>query len=221
MVSDRAKIFRRLSYISSAIMVILIVIKLINYYQPKLFVSPTIHSELAGKVEEHDMDIVFGSDDAPLTVYAYSHYGCKYCVKFFKEDFPLLRKEYVESGKIRFVLKLIELSRNRDVLYSLQAAVCVNKFGHFDKFNELLLSDYGVVFTPEFKELINGFIDDNSNLAECILNNNNYRYIYTNNREFMELGLKGTPTFIINNHVYSGYRSYRDFKKILAKERED
>ena len=221
MASVKIKIFRWLSYITSTVIVVLIIVKLINYYQPKLFVSSTIHSELTGEVKEHDMDIVFGSEDAPLTVYMYSHYSCKYCVKFLKEDFPELSEEYIKSGKIRFVLKLIELSRNPDVLYSLQAAVCVNRFGDFDKFNELLLSDYRVVFTTEFKDLINSFIDDNSNLAECILNNNNYSYIYTNNREFMELGLKGTPTFIINNHVFSGYRNCHDFRKILAIESQD
>jgi hypothetical protein len=216
--ASKAKIFRRLSYISSAIMVVLIVVKLLNYYQPKLFASPTIHSELTGEVKEHDLDIVFGTDTAPLTVYMYSHYSCKYCVRFLQEDLPKIEKEYIKTGKIRFVLKLIELSRNRDVLYSLQAAVCVNRFGSFDKFNELLLSNSGVVFTDEFKTLINSLIDDNSNIAECILNNNNYRYIYANNREFMELGLKGTPTFILNNHVYSGYRNFRDFRKIVEKE---
>jgi protein-disulfide isomerase len=94
----------------------------------------------------------------------------------------------------------------------------VNRFGSFDKFNELLLSNSGVVFTDEFKTLINSLIDDNSNIAECILNNNNYRYIYANNREFMELGLKGTPTFILNNHVYSGYSNYRYFRKIVEEE---
>jgi hypothetical protein len=218
MVSDKTKIVRWLSYLISAILVVLIIVKLLNYYQPKLFVSPTIHSDLNGEVKEHDLDIVFGSDTAPLTVYMYSHYTCKYCVKFLQEDFPKIEKKYIKTGKIRFVLKLIELSRNRDVLYSLQAAVCVNRFGSFDKFNELLLSNSGVVFTDEFKELINGFIDDNSDIAECILNNNNYHYIYANNHEFMQLGLKGTPTFIINNHVYSGSRNYRDFRKIVEKE---
>ncbi len=218
MTSDKTRTVRWLSYLISVLLIVLISIKLISHFHPRLFNSTTLYSNLIGEVKEHDLDIVFGSDTAPLTVYLYSHYTCKYCVKFFQEEFPKIEEEYINTGKVRFVLKFIELGRNQDVLYSLQAAVCVNKYGSFEKLHKLLLADKMVVFTQEFKNLISGFIGDNSDVAECILNNNNYNYLYANNREFMQLGLKGTPTFIINKHVYSGYRSYRDFEKILDKE---
>ncbi len=217
MIQQKIIIIKWLTYTVSVALVVLIITKLVRYYQPALF-RATTYTVLTGEVKEHDLDIIFGSDTAPLTVYMYSHYTCKFCIKFFQEDFPKLKSDYIDNGKIRFVLKLIELNRNRDVLNSLQAAVCVNKYGSFDKFHELLLSDSRVVFTQEFKDLVNDFIFNNGDIAECMLNNNNYRYIYVNNNEFMQLGLKGAPTFIVNKHIYSGYRNYHDIVKIIRNE---
>ncbi len=116
------------------------------------------------------------------------------------------------------MVKWVDFSENPQILYALQAASCIGRFGVYEKYHQLLLVNPSVVFTEDFAQLIDDIMQDNSEIAECILNNNNYEYIRSNIKEFHENKLTGTPTFILNNHAYSGFISYENFKKILKKE---
>ena len=169
-------------------------------------------------VPVRNMDIIYGADSAPLTIVMYSRYNCVFCRKFFSESFPLLKSEYIDPGKARLIVKLVEFSNDADVLNSLKTVVCIHKYGKFQKLNELLLSDPQVVYTKEFREVTDGFIDRDSNIAECMLGGESDAYLATNKQEFMRLKLTGTPTFVINNHIYKGYKAYPDFKKVVEKE---
>src|SRR2546430_17132952 len=43
-----------------------------------------------------------GRPDAPVTVYEMSDFQCPYCREFALGTMPLLEREYVEAGKVRF-----------------------------------------------------------------------------------------------------------------------
>lgn len=52
-----------------------------------------------------DDDVVLGDPQAPVTVFIFSDYQCPYCGKFFQETEGLIRKNYVDSGKVKMVYK--------------------------------------------------------------------------------------------------------------------
>jgi len=49
--------------------------------------------------------MALGRSDAPLTIVQYASLTCPYCRKFQIETFPLLKAEYIDSGKVRYVLR--------------------------------------------------------------------------------------------------------------------
>ncbi len=51
------------------------------------------------EVKRHSL----GKADAPLVLVEFTDYECGYCKRFFDETFPLLKKEYIDTGKLRFV----------------------------------------------------------------------------------------------------------------------
>jgi protein-disulfide isomerase len=51
-----------------------------------------------------------GSPAAPVVLVEFTDYECGYCKRFFEQTFPLLQKEYIDTGKLRFV------SRNMPVV---------------------------------------------------------------------------------------------------------
>ncbi len=173
---------------------------------------------LANKVEQKAEDVVFGDDAASKTVFLYASYNCDYCRYFFSRTYPELKTNFLNKEKFKLVVKWVDFSENPQILYALQAASCIGRFGVYEKYHQLLLVNPSVVFTEDFAQLIDDIMQDNSEIAECILNNNNYEYIRSNIKEFHENKLTGTPTFILNNHAYSGFISYENFKKILKKE---
>ena len=44
-----------------------------------------------------------GADDAPVTVLEVSDFQCPYCRDFWQDVLPVLEREYIDTGKIRFV----------------------------------------------------------------------------------------------------------------------
>jgi protein-disulfide isomerase len=50
-------------------------------------------------------EMALGRADAPVTIVQYASMTCPYCRKFQIETFPVLKKEYIDTGKVRYVLR--------------------------------------------------------------------------------------------------------------------
>ncbi len=48
-------------------------------------------------------DIVMGAEDAPLTVIEYASFTCGHCANFHDQNFPKLKDEYIDTGKVKFI----------------------------------------------------------------------------------------------------------------------
>ena len=46
-----------------------------------------------------------GSAEAPVTMVEFLDYECPFCQKFHAETMPMLIEEYIETGKLRLVLR--------------------------------------------------------------------------------------------------------------------
>ena len=50
-------------------------------------------------------DIVLGSKDAPVTVVEYASMTCPHCARFHQNTYPTLKSKYIDTGKVRFILR--------------------------------------------------------------------------------------------------------------------
>jgi protein-disulfide isomerase len=169
-------------------------------------------------VNEQTGDIILGDYNAPETLFMYATYHCKYCRYFFSRTYPELKKNYLDKGKLKLVIKLVDFSDNTQTLYAWQAASCISQFGVYEKFHKLLLTNPDVIFSDDFNQLVDDIMQNNPEIEQCILENNDYSYLRNNVKEFRKNNLSGTPAFIVNKHTYSGFISYENIKKLLNKE---
>jgi len=56
-----------------------------------------------------DNDPGLGDPNAPLTMVEFSDYECPYCKSFFEETLPQIKSAYIDTGKVRFVLRDLPL----------------------------------------------------------------------------------------------------------------
>ena len=64
--------------------------------------NPTLADILkAGELPE----MALGRKDAPVTIVQYASMTCPYCRRFQAETFPVLKREYIDTGKVRYVLR--------------------------------------------------------------------------------------------------------------------
>ncbi len=74
--------------------------------------SPALAAADAGKVPVGELmapealpDIVQGKADAPVTIVEYASMTCTHCAHFHKATYPSLIKNYVDTGKAKFILR--------------------------------------------------------------------------------------------------------------------
>ena len=80
-----------------------------------------------------------GSRTAPITVYEMSDFQCPYCRRHAIETFPTLEREYIATGKVRWVfLNLPITSLHPNAAAAAQFAVCAANAGKFWPVHDLL-----------------------------------------------------------------------------------
>jgi protein-disulfide isomerase len=50
-------------------------------------------------------DVVEGSTHAPATIIEYASLTCSHCAAFHKEAWPTIKAKYVDTGKVKFILR--------------------------------------------------------------------------------------------------------------------
>lgn len=174
--------------------------------------------EVNANIVQNPEDVVFGSNNSLHTIFLYASYNCKYCRYLFSRTFPKLTENYLDKNIVKVVVKFVELSENSNSFYALSAASCIYRFGYYEKFHELLLTNPAVVVTEDFHRLVDDIMSENYSIAQCITENKDYSNLKKNIKEFRSLKFSGTPTLVINHHAYSGYVSFENLDKILKKE---
>jgi len=165
--------------------------------------------------------IVAGNDNARITIIAYESLTCSHCANFHKDVYPLLKKEYIDTGlaKIEFrhfpldiaafnASKIAQCKQDQSLeilesLYSNQQSWV--KGNSIEEVNDNLknfLKDEG--FELDFEKCIN-----NKKIEDFVLND---RIEGTKNFK-----VNATPTIIINNEKFEKSLNYKNLKKTLEK----
>jgi protein-disulfide isomerase len=56
-------------------------------------------------------DIVVGRADAPVTIVQYASLTCPFCKQFHNEVYPTLKRDYIDTGKVRYILRDFPIGR--------------------------------------------------------------------------------------------------------------
>jgi protein-disulfide isomerase len=64
-----------------------------------------------------------GKSDAPLTLVEFTDYECPFCKRFYDNTFQVLKKNYIDTGKLKFISRNMPLPMHPHALKAAQAAV--------------------------------------------------------------------------------------------------
>lgn len=143
-----------------------------------------------------------GSDAAPIKVVEYSSLTCGHCAAFHKDDFPVIKQKYIDTGKVQFIFK--EFPLNKPALDASKVLRCMPE----DKF----VAFQGLLFTEQEKWAYQAdpipALKQNAKLAglsdkqidDCLGNKALEDRIVGDMKAGTEkFKIESTPTFIINN----------------------
>ena len=156
-----------------------------------------------------------GDPDAPVTLVEFGDFKCGYCGKWNRETLPLIRDEYVESGKVR-VAHISYPILGPGSMAAAEAAECAAQQDKFWEYAESLYDNQGTSVTPDnFIALAEALGLDTDSFEGCLADFPEKDALASQIGIGQMLGVRGTPAFLINGVPVSGALPYETFEQII------
>ncbi len=81
---------------------------------------------------------MLGSKNAPLTIVEFTDYQCPFCQRFHVTTFPDLKKNYIDTGKVRFYSRDLPLDFHANAMQAAEAARCAIEQGKFWELRDVM-----------------------------------------------------------------------------------
>ena len=162
-----------------------------------------------------------GEQNARITIIVYESLTCSHCANFHKDVFPLLKKDYLDTGlaKIEFRNFPLDIA----ALNASKVAHCKND-GSSSLLNKLFDSQQEWAKGKTIEEInknLKKILDaENFNLDidKCIKNQKIEDFVLNDRIEGIKnFKVNATPTIIINNKKFEKSLNYKNLKKSLEK----
>ncbi len=167
--------------------------------------TPTPSSPPSTSRASVDDDPVLGNADAPITIVEFSDYECPFCKRHFTQTLPQLKKDYIDTGKVKLVYRDLPLSFH-DPMATTEAiaANCAREQGgdetYFKYHDELFkrTTSNGNGLTKDNLYQIAADLSLNSaNFASCLDSEKYKDEVAKDSSDAQTAGASGTPSFII------------------------
>ena len=165
--------------------------------------------------------IFVGNESAKISIIAFESLTCSYCAKFHQDVYPLLKKEFLDTGlaKIEFRHFPLDIA----AFNASKVAQCTND-GNLEILESLYANQQKWVKGSSIEEAninLQKFLSKqgfNIDFESCI-NNKQIEDFVLNDRidGAKNFKVNATPTIIINNKKFEKTLNYKNLKKALEK----
>ena len=166
------------------------------------------------------VEMTLGNPDAQLVVTEYLMFTCPHCKSFHETVYPRLKREYIDTGRIRYRVR--ETYFNRPALWAAIIARCGGREKYFGISDMLFARQDGwsrqespaaIVERLAGIGMAAGLTMDE--IQVCLTDAANAEMLYNTQLEHLaEDNIDSTPSFVIDGERYSNM-SYDDFAEIL------
>lgn len=153
-----------------------------------------------------------GRPDAPVTVYEMADFQCPACRQFAVQVLPTLEREFIETGKVRWVFINLPLtSIHPNAMAAAEVAMCAARQGgnHFWRLHDLLFQeqdDWAKVTQPRavLVSLARRAGADRAKLVACLDGGTVRAEVELDAQRAARSGARGTPSFYIEGGLLQG-----------------
>ncbi|RMD66837.1 hypothetical protein D6817_03265 [Candidatus Pacearchaeota archaeon] len=168
-----------------------------------------------------DDDAVLGDPNAPVTIIEFSDYQCPFCHRFWSQTLPQLKKDYIETGKVKLVYRDFPLNSIHPMAQkAAEAAECVRKAAGgsdeaYFKMHDKIFENQQSLSTENLKAWAKELGYD---ISSCLDNDEMKDEVDKDAADAQAAGAQGTPYFVINGKPISGAQPYSVFKQYIDAE---
>ncbi len=163
-------------------------------------------------------DLALGDPDAPVTVIEYASLTCPHCATFHIETWPELKAKYVDTGKVRFILR--EVYFDRFGLWASMIARCGGEAGFYPMVDAMLKQQSEWTRAPDITEelmkigRVNGLSSER--MRACLSDRGYAESLVQAYQEHAERdGVQATPSFMVNGEMHRGSMRIDEFSSVI------
>ena len=140
---------------------------------------------------------LLGRADAPVTLVEFADYQCPFCQRFFATTLPALKKDYIDTGKLRYVFRDYPLDMHAHARPSAEAAHCAGEQGKYWAMHDALFQHQGALDPPQLAEYARAVGVDGPVFDQCLSSGRPRARVERGLADGAAAGVQGTPAFVV------------------------
>ncbi len=178
--------------------------------------SPTPDTDFSA--EDHPAR---GDANASVTIVEFSDYQCPFCLTHFQQTMPQLLKDYIDTGKVKYVFMDFPLdSIHPQARKAAEAAECAGAQDKYWEMHDKLFGDQATwngndKAVDVFKKYAADLKLDATAFDKCLDEGKFAAEVEADEQEGLAAGVTGTPAFFINGRYLSGAQPFEVFQQII------
>lgn len=163
---------------------------------------------------------LLGSDSAAVEVSEYADFQCPACQEFETVQFPAVRQQLIETGRVRWRYRDFPLAQHPHSRVASHAAACANDQGKYWELHALLYQHQSEWFPKRdasgaFRDYARDAGLDIPKYDECMQSARYAGRIQASVDEGTKLGVGSTPSFLIGGRLYMGALSSDSLRALV------
>lgn len=170
-----------------------------NAAPPNLTGPPAFDLSVAGAATK-------GHTDAPLVLIEFSDFQCPFCARYTRDTFSQVERDYVETGKLRYVFRHFPLEQlHPQALGAAQAAECALGQGKFWEMHTRLFANQQALGAADLLKTAQSLGLKMPAFQQCVSSQAASPVkIRQDQTEGARAGITGTPTFFLGTMTKEG-----------------
>jgi protein-disulfide isomerase len=140
---------------------------------------------------------VLGRPDAPLTMVEFTDLQCPFCRQFAITSFEEIKKNWIDTGKLRYISRDFPLDFHAQAMPAARAARCAGEQGKFWELRMQLMKNANLLTAAYITKSAAELKLEPKAFAACTASSKYDAEILAEMQEGAKLGVGGTPTFIM------------------------
>lgn len=160
-------------------------------------------------------DHVLAVGDPQVTVIEYADFECPACQWFAVGQFPIIRRDYIDTGKVRWIFRHSPLDVHPNAMAAAQASECAADQGKYWEYQELLFGNASGLSGAALKAYASQLGLDAAAFTACLDSGAKAAEVELQRDEGHVIGVPGTFAFFVNGNMVGGFKFASEFSQVL------